>query len=156
MNQGGTIKFYGRTCVAVVILVAFLGLGPLAPQAQAWKHEGPGLYGGVAYECHQIPCYGIKKLKGFVGLPVKWAAIAYCSGGKWDMRRVEVVTGALPPGLRIGGKYNARIVGVPKRAGTWYLQVRFVGVKCAGQSYGNITQKLAITTTGSTAPRSLR
>ncbi len=35
MNQEGTIKFYGRICVAVAISVAFLGYGPMARQALA-------------------------------------------------------------------------------------------------------------------------
>jgi len=140
--------------VAVAILVTFLGYGPTARQAHAWKHQGPGLYGAIGYECYYSPCTG--KLSGKVGLPVKWSASANCTGGGWSMKRVEVATGALPPGLRFGGKGNTRIVGVPKRAGTWYLRVRFVGVKCAGKSYGDETQDLKITTEGSSAPRSLR
>ena len=152
MNQGVTIKFYGRICAAVAILVAFLGIGPMAPEAQAWKHKGPGKYGQMGYECYDVNyCRG--NLSAKVGLPVDWSVRAHCSGGDWNFKRAEIVTGALPPGLRID-KHN--IVGVPERAGTWYLRVRFVGVNCAGGFYGDQTQNLKIITEGSSAPRRLR
>ena len=156
MNQGKNIKLYGLNCVAVAIVATVLGYGPMSPQAQASKHQGPGLYGVVGYECYSGSCRGMRKLKAYVGLPVKWGPKAPCRGGGWSMKRVEVATGALPPGLRFGGKNNNRIVGVPKRAGTWYLRVRFVGIKCAGKYYKDTTQDLQITAEGSSAPRSLR
>ena len=159
MNQGKPIKFSGSKFVAVATLVIFLGYGPMAPRAQADNHQGSGLYwwGKVGYECYNSrDCGGMKKLKAYVGLPVDWGAKARCVGGGWSIKRVEVATGALPPGLRFGGKYNTRIVGVPKRAGTWYLRIRFLGVRCAGKYYGDKTQDLAITAQGSSAPRSLR
>ena len=151
MNQGKTIKFYGLICVAVAILVAFLGIGPMAPQAQAWEHTGPGWYGDIGYECYDVSyCRG--ELHAYVGLAVDWSARAHCTGGDWSMERVEIVTGALPPGLSISGIH---IVGVPTRAGTWHLQVRFVEIECAGKYYGDETQTLAITTEGSSAPQSV-
>ena len=157
MHQGKTIKFYGLNYVAVAILIAFLGIGPMVPQVQADEHQGPGLYwwGKVGYECYNSrDCGGMKKLKAYVGLPVDWGAKARCVGGEWDFDWIEIVTGALPPGLRIEPT-SYDIVGVAERAGTWYLRVRFVGVTCAGLHYGDRTQTLAITTEGSSAPQSV-
>jgi hypothetical protein len=138
-------------------VLSFLGVyGLAAPQVWA-KDQGPGLYwwGKIGYECYNSQdCGGIKKLKAFVGLPVTWKPKARCVGGKWNFKRVQVATGALPPGLRLDNKDH--IVGVAQRAGTWYLRIKFTGVTCAGKFYGDKTQDLAITTEGSSAPRSVR
>jgi hypothetical protein len=116
--------------------------------------RAPGLYRG--------PGFGSSTenltLNAYVGLPVDWTTWANCAGGDWNFSYVEISSGALPPGLRIGNnaKGQTAIVGVPERAGTWHLQVRFNNVTCAGKSYGAQTQVLHITTEGSSAPQRVR
>ena len=153
MNGKGMIRIMSGICIVFAVSVSFFSHGP----AVASDHQGPGLYwwGRVGFECYNSQdCGGMKKLKAYVGLPVEWKPKARCVGGGWNFNRVEVATGAFPSGLRINSK--SHIVGVPKRAGTWYLRVRFVGVTCAKMHYGDKTQDLAITAEGSAAPRSLR
>lgn len=108
--------------------------------------QAPGLYRGVYMETRS------GNLNANVGLPVDWSMRARCVGGSWNLSRVAIVTGALPPGLRIDPS-SMNIVGVPTRAGTWHLRLRYTGVTCAGKSYKGNTQDLHITTKGSSAPR---
>jgi hypothetical protein len=93
-------------------------------------------------------------INGKVGLPLDVNSVATCEGGGWNAR-IEIVSGALPPGLTL---YQEKlgIRGVPTRAGTWYLRVRWSGLTCAGKSYDDVTQDLAIVTEGSSAPSSVR
>lgn len=116
------------------------------------RGQKPGLYGS--------PYFGSSdgNLFANVGLPVEWTARAPCRGGDWNMSRVEIATGALPPGLRIGStsQGSTAIIGVPERAGTWHLRIRFVGITCAGNSYNDYTQDLHIKTEGSSVPRPVR
>lgn len=105
-------------------------------------------------------------LQAHVGLPVNWKVWGKCTyyitgrrvewTGFSSSGYAEVASGALPPGLRIGqddqGAYA--IVGVPERAGTWHLQIRFVGATCRdGRWSGDNIQTLHITTEGSSSPR---
>ena len=146
MNTLGTT----RSLAVVLASFALVGCG-MGAQSQN-KPEEPGLYwyGKVGYECYSINCSGL--LNANVGLPVDWSPRARCVGGGWNFTRAEIVSGALPPGLRIDPS-SLHIVGVPKRAGTWHLRVRFVNVRCANMTYGSKTQDLHITTKGSSAPR---
>lgn len=153
MLFGKTARIHGRigVAVAISIFIALSGYGPMVPRAQAWEHDGPGWYGDMGYECYDADwCTG--ELHGYVGLPVEWKPKAHCVGGGWNFERVEIVTGGLPPGLTFE---DGNIVGVPARAGTWHLRVKFVGMECAGSYYGDHTQDLHITTEGSSSPGSV-
>jgi hypothetical protein len=117
----------------------------------------PGLYWGPGFGCPGGNCYDTT-LTAYVGLPVEWTAWASCHPQGWNLSHAEISSGALPPGLYIGNNAqgNAAILGVPERAGTWHLQVRFHGVTCAGGTFNPITQTLHITTEGSSAPQRVR
>lgn len=155
MNGGGMIRIMSWICMIFAVSGSFWARGP----AVAWSAEAPGLYtmscgrgiGSPDTVHYGYLCTGT--LSAYVGLPVDWEPQARCVGGGWGLSRAEIATGALPPGLTINAK--AHIVGIPERAGTWHLQVRFVNVTCAGTSYGDKTQDLHITTEGSSAPKSV-
>ncbi len=111
----------------------------------------PGLYSGPNFA-------GVFNAR--VGLPVDWGSTANCRGpdgrsATWNFDHLEVVQpgGGLPPGLRIE---NRRIVGIPTRAGTWNLRLRFAGIKCNNSSYNDEIQTMQIITEGSSAPSSVR
>ena len=140
MKRLGTAKIL-TVILASSVLVGCMGAAPAPPP------QSPGLYGGVYYYTRS------GNLTANVGLPVNWMPLARCVGGKWSRRGVTIVSGELPPGLRIDPAQNSHIVGVPKRAGTWHLRVSFNDVRCAGKDYGDKTQDLHITTRGSSAPR---
>ena len=105
----------------------------------------PGLY--------RFPHFNLP-INGKVGLPLDIGSVATCEGGNWNAS-IEIVSGALPPGLSL---YQDKLAirGVPSRAGTWYLRVRWTGITCAGKSYDAMTQDLTIITEGSSAPSSVR
>jgi hypothetical protein len=88
-------------------------------------------------------------MDGKVGLPFEERSSARCKAG-WTAK-ARVVSGALPPGLRIGEDLS--IVGVPERAGVWYLQVQHYDIQCGGRPVNSVVQTLAIHTVGSSAPR---
>jgi hypothetical protein len=113
-----------------------------------WEQQGDVDHRGRFYSWWALT----GKLYGNVGLPFEAAPTAKCVGSGWTADVLEIVTGALPPGLRISGLH---IVGVPTRAGDWYFQVRIKNVQCAGKYYGDYTQNVNIATTGSAAPRRL-
>jgi hypothetical protein len=102
---------------------------------------------------YNVPHFSLP-INGKVGLPVDVTSLATCEGGGWNAN-LEIVSGALPPGLSL---YQEKlgIRGVPTRAGTWYLRVRWTGISCAGKSYDPVTQDLSIITEGSSAPSSVR
>ncbi len=141
------MKRLGTGTILSALLVSFTLAGCVGAAPTA-APRAPGLYGGVHYSYSRSG-----NLQANVGLPVDWSTKADCVGGPWYRDRVEIVSGALPPGLRIDPA-NYHIVGVPTRAGTWHLRVRFINVKCAGKIWRNsLTQDLHITTKGSSAPR---
>src|SRR5262249_17841062 len=90
-------------------------------------------------------------LEGKVGLPFEAVVTGRCRGS-WTTQ-VAIASGALPPGLRLEG---FAIRGVPERAGTWYLQIRFFDTNCLGRPVPDVIQTLKITTEGSSAPRGLQ
>ena len=141
-----------------ITVITFGGLVGCAAGGGARTSRPPGLYDGPGFGCPSSISCDNTTLGAYVGIPVTWETFAGCRGGRWSYRSVEISSGALPPGLRIGvdSKGETAIVGVPERAGTWHLQMRFDGVTCAGESYGSQTQTLHITTVGSSAPRQVR
>ncbi len=141
------MKKLGTTRSLAIILASFaLVVGGFGGASKAARE--PGLYGGV----HYVEWLEDGKIAANVGLPVNWGIYASCVGGNWTFSRAEIVSGVLPPGMRIDPS-NYHIVGVPTRAGTWHLRVKFINVRCAGNYYKDNTQDLHITTKGSSAPR---
>ena len=102
----------------------------------------------------------VKNLHGKVGLPFDEGMRAKCIGSSGETitwyftSPVRIETGVLPLGLDIDE--NGRITGVPERAGTWYLQIGWDGVSCAGMNYKGSYLKLKIVTEGSSVPKSLQ
>lgn len=139
------------TRIALVTVLGLLMTACGSGGSQAKKTRQPGLYGRLGYECFNSR-YCTGNLSALVGIPVDWSTKANCVGGPWYRDRVEIVSGALPPGLSIDPAQNYHIVGVPRRAGTWHLRIRMLNVRCAGKTYGDFTQDLHITTKGSSAP----
>jgi hypothetical protein len=142
----------GTSSVAIALTAAF-GLSVAGCEStesereQPYQPPTPGLYGSPYYAY---------PLSAKVGLPVDWAPGARCIGGGWH-GAAEVVTGALPPGLTLDNlQTTGHITGVPTRAGTWYLRVRFAELSCADKTYPDSTQDLEIKTEGSSAPQSVR
>jgi hypothetical protein len=97
------------------------------------------------------PNYSDGELSGHVGLPFSARPTAACTGGDWHAD-VEIVTGSLPPGLRLSAY---EISGVPERAGDYYFQVAFTDMTCAGIAYRNSTRNIHIKLTGSSVPQRL-
>lgn len=139
--------FVAGLLVAINLSIIVFGFSGGAEAAS----KRPGLY--------RWPGYGNGRneyestLKGYVGLPFSKPARARCVGGRWSSEGVRIVTGALPPGLRFS---HSKIEGVPTRAGTWHLSIKFLNVRCAGKIYHPKPHILHITTEGSSAPRRVR
>jgi hypothetical protein len=139
-----------RTVLATAVVSASALIG-CATDGATDEPSPAGLYGGGPY---YEPRYGART--AYVGLPFESAPLADCRPGDWSMDRARIVTGALPPGLAFGGANGNRIVGIPTRAGDWYLTVEFSNVQCEGSTYGPYTQTLNIKTEGSSVPQSVR
>jgi hypothetical protein len=118
--------------------------------ARGSTQRQPGLYSGPGFGYNYSG-----EISGKVGLPLDARSQARCEGSGWSADRLEVLTGALPPGLSFR-QSDLAITGVPTRGGTWYLRVQWTNVRCAGNSYGNKTQDLSIKTEGSSAPQTVR
>lgn len=147
--------------LSIYMIIAGLGWGTPIQAEEPGLYSGPGY--GWTYSGDDVDdrgrlikgyYYYSRELHGFVGLPFEEKPTAKCVGGGWRFTSpVQIETGALPPGLYIDEA--GRITGVPERAGTWYLRVRWDGVECAGKTYSGSYQNLKIITSGSSAPRSL-
>ncbi|MBI2901047.1 MAG: hypothetical protein HYY17_12750 [Planctomycetes bacterium] len=65
--------------------------------------------------------------EGRTGVPFKFGFYAAVCPCNWTFDRARLITGTLPPGLRIEG---IQIVGVPERTGKWNCTVALEGFRC--------------------------
>lgn len=75
-----------------------------------------------------------RDIQGHVGHHMSAAPSATCPGGEWRAQGVRLVGGSLPEGLVLDGSI---IEGTPQQPGRWLLRLRFSGVTCKGQPYGD-------------------
>jgi len=145
----------GIFCICIIIEVVGMIFthGPIVAEASQ-----PAALNWVGFECSNTytDCSNMS-LDAYVDSPVDWVAKAGCERGSWSYANVRVDAGALPPGLHLivpGLEFGRpppgfpapypRIKGVPKQAGVWHLQIRFSGVRCNSEDYGDKTQVLHI------------
>lgn len=127
----------------LLLAIVLVGCGPRAQAPE--KPREPGLYGQPHYACAGIGC-NTNIMQGTVGIPYQAAVYVNCVGGGW-YANASVETGQLPPGLSMSS--DGTISGVPTLAGDWNFTVRFAGMMCNGNSYGDDIVTMKIVTTGS-------